>query len=193
MYIILLLTVTTYFGVYNVPMYTILLFIWTLFYQSVQGIFVHCTLNTVWLLVTNKIYGIIVYWVGDDWRIRTFKYVFDVLFKCCMFSAFMFNLRFLCVFCLFVLLYGSSFIMNFSDVNFLSHFLQFRNFSFRELFFTSIEIFFCVYDKMHAGWNEMLGGGGGVKCYKRLLEVRSWGKGCEGGLLLAGVLILSFL
>lgn len=64
---------------------------------------------------------------------------------------------------------------------------------FANFFFTSIQIFFCVYDKMHAGWNEMLGGGGGVKCYKRLLEVRSWGKGCEGGLLLAGVLILSFL
>ena len=146
-----------------------------------------------WTLYTNKIYGIIVYWVGDDWRIRTFKYVFDVLFKCCMFSAFMFNLRFLCDFGLFVLLYGSSFIMNFSHVNFLSHFWQFRNFSFRELVFTSIQIFFCVYDKMHAGWNEKLGGWGGVKCYKRLLEVRSWEKGCEGGLLLAGVLNLSFL
>ena len=95
------------FGVYNVPMYTILLCTWTL--VSVCSGYLY-SLNTEWLL------GITVYWCGDDWRIRIYKCVFYVLFKCCMFSAFMFNLRFLCVFCLFV--------HNFSDVQYFSHFLQ---------------------------------------------------------------------
>ena len=141
------------FGVYNVPMYTILLFTWTLL--SVCSGYL-CSLNTEWLL--NSLLG----W----WRL-TYSYLqmcfFNALFKCCMFSAFMFNLRFLCVFCLFVhKLIRLYFIMNFSDVQFF--YLTFCSSGtsvFRELFFTSIQIFFCVYDKMHAGWNEMLGGGGG--------------------------------
>ena len=66
---------------------------------------------------------------------------------------------------------------------------------FRERFFSQEYRFSFVFmiKCMRVGMRCLEEEEGGVKCYKRLLEVRSWGKGCEGRLFLAGVLILSFL
>lgn len=76
-------------------------------------------------------------------------------------AFFMFYLNVVCFphlcliydFCVFFVYLFTTFLMS-------NIFLTFCRFS-RTFFFTRIQIFFCVYDKMHAGWNEMLGGGGG--------------------------------